>query len=107
MVHFNGVAHQIRPCYILTTSDDFLVFYMQLKQIVEQLFENNREMLSSLDQEARLYSGMLLEKVASQLDLAYGKELESIEAALQRAERRVADLEKRLAELEGETKEGD
>jgi len=80
---------------------------MQLKQIVEQLLEDNREMLSSLDQEARLYSGVLLEKVASQLDLAYGKELTTIEAALQRAERRVADLEKRIAELEGETKEGD
>lgn len=77
---------------------------MQLKQIVEQLLEDNREMLASLDQEARLYSGMLLEKVTDQFDLAYRKELLSIEAALQRAEQRVEELEKRIAELEGNTK---
>lgn len=76
---------------------------MQLKQLIEQLIEDNREMLSSLDQEAKLYSGMLLEKAASQLDLAYRKELVAIEAALQRAEQRVAELENRIKELEGKS----
>lgn len=74
---------------------------MQLKQLLEQLLEDNREMLASLDKEARLYSGVLIEKVADQLDLAYRKELLAIEAALQRAEQRVAELEARIAELEG------
>ena len=62
--------------------------------------EDHREIFTSLDQEARLYSGMLMEKIAGQLDLAYRSELTSLEAALQRAEQRVANLETRIADLE-------
>lgn len=74
---------------------------MQLKQLVEQFLEDNRETLASLDQEARLYSTMVVEKFADQLDLAYRKELLSIETAMQRAEKRVEQLETRINELEG------
>lgn len=73
---------------------------MDLKQLIEQLMEDNRELLRSLDQEARLCSKLLTEKVASQLDLAYRTELQSLESALERAETRVGELELRLAEIE-------
>ncbi len=73
---------------------------MALNSLLDELLEDNREMLSALDQEARLYSGILLEKAARQMDLAYRDELTAVEGALARAEARIGELESRLAALE-------
>lgn len=96
----SGVLHQISVLYTYIRKT-FAGSCMQLKQLVEQFLEDNRETLASLDQEARLYSTMVVEKFADQLDLAYRKELLSIETAMQRAEKRVEQLETRINELEG------
>lgn len=73
---------------------------MDAKTLLEQLMADNRQLLGELDKEARLYSKLVMEKFATQLDLAYKGELESLEAALERAEQRVAALEERISELE-------
>ncbi len=77
-------------------------FKLNLNSLLDQFLQDNKALIDSVDKEARLYGQLITEKLAAQLDLAYRSELESLETALQRSEKRLTELEQRLKDLEGQ-----